>query len=561
MDKKEFYRRLRLEVNTLKEQFRNDNSAFLIWFLRDVFCIGEQSSVDSVCDGARDKGIDGIWVDDKSEDIYVFQSEFSPNNGRDSGDTKIREFAGVSTWFENETKVNQLTTALINLELKELLENLKIASKISRGYNVNYVYVTNKIFDQNGKEYLESSDIEAYDGEDLYTKYTYFSESDILNTPKLLSIPNTNSIQYNAVTENPAIILSIPAKELIKLDGIQDHTLFSRNVRLWSGKTRVNKGLAKTIENTAEHNKFFLYHNGVSIICSDFELKKTENKIKLEGYQVINGCQSLISFYQNRNSLTDDVSILVKLIKVKPQNPLIQKITQNANNQNAISLKDLKSNDRVQKGLQREFEEFFSNTVLYKIKKGESENGYSEKIELDFAGQLITAFYMEEPHKTHLKTNFYGDNYETLFSRDMNCKKIYLANLLYDIIDKNKNKIESPQIRGYGLAKFAILRILKSILEDDEQGKSIIDNPTEYINNVNIDTFKKAIEKLFKLVVLDINSYIEEQNTSCTLFDYKNWFKSKDFVDRMNLNILTNHKKTIVRHPEDSFSEIYKTIK
>jgi len=314
MDKDEFYRRLRLEVDTIKEQFRDDNSAFLIWFLKNIFCIGKQSSVDSVCDGSRDKGIDGIWVDDNSEDIYVFQSEFSPNDGRDLGDSKIREFAGVSTWFENETKINQLTAALINLELKELLRNLKIADKVSRGYTVNYVYVTNKIFDRNAKEYLETSDIETYDSEDLFTKYTYFIEVDITNTPKLLNIPNTSSIKYNTVTNNPAIVLSIPAKELIKLDGIQDHTLFSRNVRLWSGKTRVNKGLTKTIENASEHNKFFLYHNGVSIICSDFDLKEEENKVKIENYQVINGCQSLISFYQNRNSLTDNISIIVKII-------------------------------------------------------------------------------------------------------------------------------------------------------------------------------------------------------------------------------------------------------
>jgi len=95
MEKEEFYRRLRLEVDNLKEQFRDDNSAFLIWFLKDIFCIGEQSSVDAVCDGSCDKGIDGIWVDDNSEDIYVFQSEFSPSNERDSGDTKIKEFAGL----------------------------------------------------------------------------------------------------------------------------------------------------------------------------------------------------------------------------------------------------------------------------------------------------------------------------------------------------------------------------------------------------------------------------------------------------------------------------------
>ena len=146
MNKTEYNLRLRKEVETIKQQYRNDNSAFLIWFLKNIFCLSEQDSVDCVCDGQRDKGVDGIWVDDNEEEIYIFQSEFSPNDDRNGGDVKIREFSGVSTWFANEAQVKSLLISLINLELKQRLIDLKIADKIARGYIVSYVYVTNKIF-------------------------------------------------------------------------------------------------------------------------------------------------------------------------------------------------------------------------------------------------------------------------------------------------------------------------------------------------------------------------------------------------------------------------------
>lgn len=560
MNRSDYNARLRSEVEILKQEYRNDNSAFLIWFLKNIFCLSEQESVDSVCDGSRDKGIDGIWVDEDEEEIYIFQSEFSPNDDRDSGDTKIREFSGVSTWFSSEMQVNALIGALINLELKSRLINLKIADKIGRGYLLNYVYVTNKVFDQNANEYLPTTSIDAYDNTSIFEKYTYMVEADVTNTPKIFQLTNATAIQYTDAEANPAIVLAIPVKQLLKLDGIQDHTLFSRNVRLWTGKTRVNKELAATIKDVKEHGRFFFYHNGISITCSSFDFKSSNNTIEISGYQVINGCQSLVSFYQNRNNITDDMLVLTKIIQLAPQSLLIQRITKNANNQNAISPKDLKSNDRVQISLQRNFLDTFNNKVLYMIKRGESTIGYDSVIDMDYAGQLIYSFYFDEPYKTHLKTSFYGDEYEGIFSRNMSCQKIYLAFIIHSIINENINKIDNIPVRNYGLAKFAFLRIIKGILADDQLGLSILQNPNDYVTT-HLQILKNSIKKLFELVALDINGFIAEYNASVDLFDYKNLFKNKEFVERMNINILTSHKKSVVRHPEDSFDNIYEKEK
>ena len=370
MNINEFNSRVRSEVNILKQNYRDDNSAFLIWFLKNIFCLEEQTAVDSVCDGSNDKGIDGIWIDNESEDLYIFQSKFSPNDNRGEGDSEIKEFVGVRPWFSSKEKVNGLLSSLANNELKNLITSLKIEEKIENEYSVILVYVTNKIFDQNAKEYLETcSNMEFYDNNSLFEKYTCIVEEEVENNPKVLSVPNTTAIVYDDVESIKSIVLPVQAKELLKLDGIQDRTLFSRNVRYWVGRTRVNKGIENTLKDNSEHLKFFLYHNGVTIICNTYRFDKDRKQIKLEGYQVINGCQSILSFYENRSYLTDNICILVKIIKTQPHSPIIQKITHNTNNQNAISLKDLKSNDRIQIGLQRKFKEFFNDEVLYKIKK------------------------------------------------------------------------------------------------------------------------------------------------------------------------------------------------
>ena len=79
MELNEFYNRMREEVSEFSVG-RSESVAFLIWFLENFFRLETQDAIDSVCDQTNDKGIDGIYVDDEEEIVYLFQSKFSPNN-------------------------------------------------------------------------------------------------------------------------------------------------------------------------------------------------------------------------------------------------------------------------------------------------------------------------------------------------------------------------------------------------------------------------------------------------------------------------------------------------
>lgn len=552
MERAKCIERIRKEVEYFKQNYRNDNSAFLIWFLKNIYCLSEQDSVDAVCDGQRDKGIDAIYYDENDDNIIIFQSEFSPNDDQGAGDSKIREFAGVMNWFKDSDSVRSLESALINEELKRKLINLSISDKIEEGCEVSFVYVTNKVFDRNATEFLSTTEIEGFDNNKILQQYIYIAEEEIQKSPITISIQNETFINY----ENKSIVLSIPATELIKLEGIQDQSLFSRNVRLWQGNSRVNKDLVKTIKDPKEHDNFFLYHNGISIVCTKYSFE--DKVLTLENYQVINGCQSLKSLYQNRDALDDKLQILTKIIKIEGSDTaLANTITKNANNQNAIALKDLKSNDRIQIGLKRTFEEAYSDKVFYQIKRGETAEKHQETITIDYAAQLITAFYLGESYKTHLKTNFFSSDYEKIFSRDMNCHKIFLAHTIFSSICNAIDKIEDEKVRAYGLARFSILTIIKKILENDTIGKEVLLDPQKYLQESNLNKLSGAITKLFSLVALDYNDFIIEYNNENGFFDYKNLFKNKEFCEKLTNGVLNAHKKAIIRHPEDSFENIY----
>jgi len=304
MELNEFYNRMREEVSEFSVG-RSKSAAFLIWFLENFFRLETQDAIDSVCDQTNDKG----------------------NNNQDQGDNDIRNFIGARQWFENEESVNSLLSSTASKDLKSLVKRSKIAEKTQ--YRLVSVFVTNKSFNSHAKEYINViEDLENYDCNDLFNKFTYFADEENTFPPKELSVTNHSKIEYNLPDGTISKVYSIKAKELIKLEGIQDRTLFYKNVRYGVGKTRVNKSIKNTIDKADEHNNFFLYHNGITIVCEQLDEDLEHNKISLAGYAVINGCQSMLTFFENKDKLSNNLFVLVKVIQLKLTSSMVKNIDQ-----------------------------------------------------------------------------------------------------------------------------------------------------------------------------------------------------------------------------------------
>ncbi len=561
MDEVQFDGLVRSEINQYVCNGREESAAFLVWYLKNFFRIEEQDAIDSVCDSSNDKGIDGIYVDDEEEAVYLFQSKFSQQRDMDQGDNDIRNFKGAKQWFVDQASIQRLLTSTANPILKSLVLGLKLEEKIGSKYNIFLQFITNKKFDANANEFLAlNKDLEGVDANDLYKKYTYLADEEIITSPINLSLANNTHIDYALPNGTQVSVYSIRAKELLRLQGISDKTLFYKNVRYGLGRTRVNKDIRDTIMDANEHNNFFLYHNGITIVCGGFDVG-TPNRLIINNYTVINGCQSILTLYENRDAVTENIYLLVKFIKLDTASSLIQKITYYANNQNSISLIDLKSNDRVQKGLKKEFNEMFNHKVLYKIKRGESETGYDEVIEIDFAAQLIESLFNNAPWTTYVKATLFSEHYYKIFSRNITAEKIYLANVIYEIIKSNSSLLHNEQIRSYGLARFFFTHLIGEMMKEDELGKLVLANPKEYVTT-DLTILKNTISKLWGLITPDINAYIDKYGEEHeNFFDYKNVFKNSSFVKEMTRQIKADQERILIRHPEDSFKSIFETFK
>jgi len=559
MELNDFYTRMRAEVSE-HAKTRSESSAFLFWFLENFFRLDKQDAEDCICDQTNDKGIDGIYVDDEDEIIFLFQSKYSPQDHQSQGDNDLRNFIGARQWFKDEASVQKLLDSAASSDLKSLVKGANLIEKTQ--YQSVSVFVTNKAFNHHANDYIGAAkDLEAYDVNSLFEKYTYFADDENIFPPTTIFISNDSRIEYQLPDGTQAKVYAISAKQLIKLEGIQDRTLFYKNVRYGVGNSRVNKSIKQNILDNEEHLNFFLYHNGITIVCEQLEEDLAQKKITLANYAVINGCQSMLTFFENRDKLTNNLFVPVKIVKTNMTSPLVKNITYYANNQNSISIKDLRSNDAVQKSIQQEFKELFAGSVLYRRKKGEDGEDFKEIIERDFAAQLISAVYLQEPHNTHLKQDLFGPSYTRIFSRKISAPKIYLAKIIYDTINKNSALLSNEKIREYGLAIFFFAHVIANLIREDRIGSAILENPKPYVTNQK-EAFTNSIERLWGLITPDINWELDEYTQeNAGFFDYKNLFKNSQFVKSMTGLIKKDYTKAVRKDLTNEFAVIFESEK
>ena len=154
------------------EKGRPESAAFLNWFLEDVFNLDDVDADDSICDGQYDQGIDGIYVSDVDQDIIFFQSKLRQNPDGTLGDVALKEFAGSLSQFETADKAASIAAETKNPELKKLLDRAKIGERLTAGFSIRGVFVTNAAADENALAYLANHPhITLFDRDRIASEY------------------------------------------------------------------------------------------------------------------------------------------------------------------------------------------------------------------------------------------------------------------------------------------------------------------------------------------------------------------------------------------------------
>lgn len=298
--------------------------------------------------------------------------------------------------------------------MAELCKELALVTKIAT-HKVVGEFITNIEMDQNGKDFLAVEPNIRFVGKgELENTYISDARDVPIRQEAKFNVLGFSVTEYSVDAQTKALIAPVKATELVQLNGIPDQSLFAHNVRGPLGRTGVNRDIVKSIEAKEQHRLFPLFHNGITIIAKTLEQAKDE--IKINDYFVVNGCQSLSSFYDNKAKLSDDLRVLTKFIQVEPNSDLAKMVTEISNNQNGVKPRDFMANHAVQIRLQNEFPKDYKDQYFFEIKRGEKKDA-GTLITNEEAGLLLMAFDLEEPWATHRKYQVFDDKYIDLFAK------------------------------------------------------------------------------------------------------------------------------------------------
>lgn len=105
-------------------------------------------------------------------------------------------------------------------------------------------------------------------------------------------------------------------KLLLNEEGDLRVWVFNENVRAFLGDdSQVNADIQKTIKSIDARARFALLNNGVTIVSPDIRVQG--GTINLNGFQIVNGCQTSNVLFANRGILSDDTTIAVKFIEAE----------------------------------------------------------------------------------------------------------------------------------------------------------------------------------------------------------------------------------------------------
>jgi hypothetical protein len=531
---------------------RTESASFLMWYLENYYRLDKQEAVDSVCDQNGDKGIDGIYINEAYGTIDVFQSKISQSADKTIGDKMLKEFYGSLSQLKTKESLENLINTGGEAQVVGLIKRLNLINKID-AYKIRGIFLSNLDIDSNGDAFLaECVEIE-FEGR-ILLESTFISATRQVpqNTIAEFDVSGVDISKYYADAETITYIAPIKSTELVQMPGISDQSIFDYNVRGPLGNTNVNKGIVTSIRTPALHKKFPLFHNGITVVANTVTYEN--DKLKIETFFVVNGCQSLSALYNNRQHLSNDLRILTKIIKVPVNSTLSAQITEYSNSQNGVKPRDFKSYNPIQIRLQNEFNHHFTNQYYYEIKRGENTPNNCEVISNEEAGILLMSFDLKEPWGTHRKYQVFEDLYNDIFARpEVSADRILMLKLIDNAIVSKIPSINNQLIARYNLTRFAIIYFIRTILENDVLGKIALVEPEKFVRATrDRQDFISCINRTIDDIIVDLNLAVDGLGAD---FDYKSKLREEAWVKVLAREIIGTYLKLVKSDRLNSFTK------
>lgn len=397
------------------------SEAFAAWFAT-MFDIDEDDAVEAASlDGGNDNGIDIVFADVASEQIYFVQAYHPQDLGKVTPLPKWNALLAARPYIEDPER-------LVRIGRKDLADMIIRVKE----ENPDFAHVLCLASLGTASEQIRDSVNAHNNAQDSRYRYEFMHQGEIVKRySDMIAAENgivSDKLKFTGnyfVDEGgygKAWVGSISAQELIRLHEVYGDDLFGGNVRLFLGQRRggINYEMIETAKKQPEN--FWALNNGItfladSVVPLDGDL---DADLQLRGFSIVNGCQTtscLVAAGMN------DARVLARVVEAKGN--IRNDVVLYNNSQNAVKIWTVRAADKTQRRLRDDFQKI---GVSYAPKAGKKKARKGSVIELDKVAQYLAA-----AHQTLLiqainnKGDLFDQPYATLFDKGVEAKHVYLA--------------------------------------------------------------------------------------------------------------------------------------
>ena len=536
-----------------KQNFPNDGQRFVAWYLRNIYLLDQLQAKDAITDGANDKQIDAVYIDEDEQKIHIIQGKFY--TGDPVNAEPIREVISAWSQFDHLDKLQDNANEKLKKKICEISTALE-----DETYCLCFELITTSTFSEDANRDIEAfqSKLAETDDDCFNAQFEVVDKQGIEDKYNMVLEQVNPSLNHTVVLErgkylmtdlsNTKVLLAaVSLKECIKMPGIKDGSLFQKNVRQSLGiNNTVNKKIKKTLSDPAKCRDFFFFHNGITAICNKMEVV-ADGQFKFYGLNVVNGCQSLNTIISCSETVKkrDDAYVLIRFYEI-PQRDRADSISINTNTQSAVKARDLRSNSKQVLKLKKAYEQKYP-TGFFATKRGETIPADKDKnyaVELSLLGKQATAWYMQRPNLSYGETKIFDKYFSTLFKVEYLPEDIYALKFWYNKImeawnEHNPYGINDTILTMKAYAPYHILYAISAIFAKSNNQDNV-PSPSQCLEIANLHD--GYIDTIISMAVSCLNNALETEDAKCKsdnrTFIPQNWIKSKTSLNGIQSAII-----------------------
>ena len=383
-----------------------------------------------------DPGVDGvmIFIDDSYVSSIEEVIEAMKDRRRDADVTIVFTQAKTSeSWSKSE--INVFESAVIDFlsesvmyphseymtNAKEVFDEvLKHLGKIKSGKPEVQAFFATTARESEDREILAASNALSSSLDNL----GYFSKVDVLliNRDTVVELWKAAEGQVEATLKvignapfprtkdiEEGYVVTVHAKDFIEhvltdKNGKLRQQIFEENVRDFIGLGGdVNREMTETITDPIKQKRFGILNNGITMISPDVRLGALE--IFARDFQIVNGCQTSNILFEHRDIISDDVTIMLKIIETSDP-AVVDDIVRSTNRQTKVDEDQFLSKENVKAIRVFDIKELARCVAAMFLDKPDIASRYPNKLTGELRGQVFNKTFLEEVFYTAAYTSY-----------------------------------------------------------------------------------------------------------------------------------------------------------